>query len=147
MNNQFNRYYRIIRTILEIDSKTIHEELATALRPSAPSYTIVTRWAQRFREWKENVNDDPRSASPLSEVTGENIELVRQVISSDPHSTYHEIIPDASLSLSLSHETIERIIYDGLKMKKVTSRWVSYQPTDALRSTHRGDRSIMQTLV
>ena len=103
MNNQFNRYYRIIRTILEIDPKTIHEELVTALRPSAPSYTIVTRWTKRFCEGKEDVNDDPRSASSVSEFTGENIELVRQVISNDPRSTYDEIIPDASLS----HGTIE----------------------------------------
>ena len=27
MNNQLNRYYRKIRTTLEIDPKTIHEEL------------------------------------------------------------------------------------------------------------------------
>ena len=101
-----------------IDSKTIHEELVTALRTSAPSYTIVTRWAKRFREGKQDVNDDPRSTSPVSEFTGENIELVRQFISNDPHSTYDEIIPDASLS----HGTIERIIHDCLKMKKVTSR-------------------------
>ena len=126
MNNQFNLYYRIIRTILEIDRKTIHEEFVTALRPSAPSYTIVTRWAKHVRERKEDVNDDPRSSSPVSEFTGENIQLVRQVISNDPHSAYDEIIPDASLS----HGTIERIIHDCLKMKKVTSRWVSHQSTN-----------------
>ena len=126
MNNRSNRYYGTIRTILEIDPKPIHEELVIALRPSAPSYTIVTRWAKRFREGKEDVNDDPRSASPVSEFTGENIELVRQVISNDPHSTYDEIIPDASLS----HVTIERIIHDCLKMKKVTFHWVSHQPAD-----------------
>ena len=126
MNNQFNRYYRIIRIILEIDPKTIHEELVTALRPSTPSYTIVTRWEKRFREGKEDVNDNPQSASPVSECTGENVELVRQVISNDSHSTYDEIIPD----VSLSHGTIERIIHGYLKMKKVTSRWVSHQPTD-----------------
>ena len=126
INNQFNRYYTIIQTILDIDPKTIHEELVTALRPTAPSYTIVTRWAKHFREGKEDVNDDPGSASPVSKFTGENIELVRQVISNDPHSTYDEIIPDASLS----HDTIQRIIHDCLKMKKVTSRWVSHQPTN-----------------
>ena len=126
MNNQFNRYYRIIRTILGIDPKTIHEELVTALRPSTPSYTIVTRWAKRFREGKEDVNDNPQSASPVSECTGENVELVRQVISNDSHSTYDEIISD----VSLSHGTIERIIHGYHKMKKVTSRWVSHQPTD-----------------
>ena len=40
MDHKFNRYYRKIRTILDIDLKTIH---VTALEPSAPSYTIVTR--------------------------------------------------------------------------------------------------------
>ena len=47
-----------------------------------------------------------------------NIELVRQVISNDPHSTHDEIIAETFLS----YGTIERIVYDCLKMKKVTSR-------------------------
>jgi hypothetical protein len=59
MDNELNRYYIKIRTILEIDPMTIHEELVTALGPSAPSYTTVTRWAKRFREGREVVNDDP----------------------------------------------------------------------------------------
>ena len=61
-----------------------------------------------------------------SQFTGENIQLVRQVISSDTHSTYDEIIAETSLS----HGTIERIIHDCLKMKNVTSRWVPHQLTD-----------------
>ena len=51
-----------------------------------------------FEEGREDVNDHPPSTNPLSEFTGENIELLRQVISNDPHSTYDEIIPDTSLS-------------------------------------------------
>ena len=105
MNNQFNRYYRIIQTILEIDPKTIYEELVTALRPSTPSYTTVTRWAKCCRVGKKDVNDDPRSASLVSEFTGENIEPLRQVISNNPHSIYDEIIPDTSLSLSWHNRT------------------------------------------
>ena len=88
--------------ILEIDSKTIHEELVTALGPSAPSYTTVTGWAKHFREGREDVNDHPRSANLVSQFTDEHIQLVRQVISNDPHSTYDEIMPETSLSLSLS---------------------------------------------
>ena len=99
---------------MEVDSKTIHEELVIALRPSLPSCTTITRWTKRFRQGRENVNDHPRSASPLSQFTGENIQLLRQVISNDPHSTYHEILPDISLSLG----TMERIIHNCLKMKK-----------------------------
>ena len=62
MDNEFNRYYIKIRTILEIDSKTIHEKLGTILEPSASSNTTVTRWAKRCRQGRENVNDHPRSA-------------------------------------------------------------------------------------
>ena len=76
--------------------------------------------AKCFREGREDVNDHPQSASLLSEFTGENIQLVRQVISNDPHSVYDEIIPTTSLSSG----TIERTIHDWIKMKKVTSHWV-----------------------
>ena len=41
MDNELNRYYRKIPTILQIDPNTIHEELVTPLEPSAPSYTTV----------------------------------------------------------------------------------------------------------
>ena len=114
MDNEYNRYYIKIRTILGINPKTIHKELATALGSNAPSYPTVAEWAKRFREGRQNVNDDPRSARPLSELTDENIELVREVISNDPHSTYDDIIDETFLS----HDTIERIIHDCLKMKK-----------------------------
>ena len=67
MDNELNRYDRKIRTILEIDPKTIYEEFITALETSAPSYTTVTRWAKRFRQGRDDVNDHPRSASPLSQ--------------------------------------------------------------------------------
>ena len=62
---------------MEIDPKTVHEELVTALGPSASSYTTVTRWAKDVRQGREDVNDHPRSASPLSELTDENIQLLR----------------------------------------------------------------------
>ena len=96
---------------------------------NAPSYTTVTKWAKCFRQGREEVNDYLRSASPVSEFRGEHIELVRQIISNDPHSTYDEII----LETCLSHDTIEGIIHDCLKMKEVTSRWVPYQLTDEQR--------------
>ena len=47
---------------------TIHEQLATALGPNAPSYRTVAKWAERFREGREDVNDHLRSGRPLSEL-------------------------------------------------------------------------------
>ncbi|CAF4957620.1 unnamed protein product [Rotaria sp. Silwood1] len=78
MNNEFDRYIKI-GTLLGMDPKTIHVELATALGPNAPSYTTSARWAKCFREGREDLNDDP----PVSELTAESIELVRQVSGAD----------------------------------------------------------------
>ena len=66
MDNEYNSYYIKIRTILVINPKTIHEELATALESKSPSYPTVAEWTKRFREEREDVNDDPRSGSPVS---------------------------------------------------------------------------------
>ncbi|CAM4823498.1 unnamed protein product [Rotaria magnacalcarata] len=116
----------VVRTILGINPKAIHEELATALGPKAPSYPTVAEWAKRFREGREDVNDDPRSDRPVSVLTDENVEVVRQVINNDPHSTYDDIIAETFLSRG----TIEQIIHNYLKMKKVTSRWIPHQLND-----------------
>ncbi|CAF3525383.1 unnamed protein product, partial [Rotaria sp. Silwood2] len=68
---------------------TIHEELPTALGSKAPSYPTVSEWAKRFHEGREDVNDNPRSGYPVSKLTDENIELVREVINNDPHSRWN----------------------------------------------------------
>jgi len=126
MDNEFNRYYIKIRTILGINAKTICEELTDALGYDAPSYATVKRWVKRFREGRDDVDDDPRSGRPVFMLTDENIERVRQVIEDDRHSTYDDIMAETSLC----YDTIERIIHDCLKMRKVTSRWVAHQLTD-----------------
>ena len=61
MDNEYNRYYTKIRTILGINPKTVHEELATVWGSNAPLYPAVAEWAERFHEGREDVNDDPRS--------------------------------------------------------------------------------------
>ncbi len=43
MADEFNRYYIDIRTILEIDAKTICEELTTALGSDTPAYSTVAK--------------------------------------------------------------------------------------------------------
>ena len=68
MNNEYNRYYIRIRTILRIAPTTIHEKLATALGPDALAYRTVAKWAERFREGREDVNDDLRSGRQVSEL-------------------------------------------------------------------------------
>ena len=79
MDIEYDRYYIKIRTILGINPKTIKEELATALGPKTPSYPTVVMWTGRFREGREDVNDDSPSGRPVSELTDENIGLVERL--------------------------------------------------------------------
>ncbi|CAF0925819.1 unnamed protein product [Rotaria sordida] len=103
---------------MKVDGKTICDKLTTALGSDAPSYRTVKRWAKHFREGREDVSNDYRSDRPVPVLTDENIECIRQIIEDDPHSTYNDIIAETSLS----HGTVERIIHDCLKMRKVISR-------------------------
>ena len=68
MNHEYNRYYIRVRTILRMAPMTTHVELATALGPDAPAYRTVAKWAERFRQGREDVNDDLRSGRPVSEL-------------------------------------------------------------------------------
>ena len=45
---------------MQIDQKTVHEELVTALDPTAPSHTTGARWAKHFRQGREDVNHHPQ---------------------------------------------------------------------------------------
>ena len=95
--------------------------------PNTPSYLTVVRWVSCFREEREDANDDPRSGHPVSGLTDENIELVRQILNDDPpHSTHDEIIAQTALS----HGNIERIIHDCLKMKTNDISLGLYQLSD-----------------
>ena len=58
MPDEFNRYYIKNRVILEINPKTIFDELTETLGPDTPSYSMVKNWAKRFREGREDVIDD-----------------------------------------------------------------------------------------
>ena len=91
MDDEYNRWYIKIQTILEINPKTIHEALTIALAPKALLCRTVVMWSRGCHQGRENVNDHPRSASPLSELHGENIKLVRDDINNDPYSVYDDI--------------------------------------------------------
>ena len=80
----------------------------------------MRRLKKYFEEGRDYVNDEYRSGRPASILTNENILRVRQLIEDGPHSTDDDIIA----KISLSHGTIERIIHDCLKIRKVTLRYL-----------------------
>jgi histone-lysine N-methyltransferase SETMAR len=125
MEKQQYRSYIKTRASLEDTPTEIHNGLVTVYGPQASSYSTVLRWSKRCEEEKMDVEDKPRSGRPVTQTTTENIEWVRSIIEADPHSTYDDIEAETLLSRG----TIETIIHERLKMKKVTSRWVPHNLT------------------
>ena len=80
MDGQLNRFCRKIPTILQIDPNTIHQEL----------WSSVLHHLQQLQDEKNVFIKEEKISStclrPLSQFTGENIQLIRQVISNDPRS-------------------------------------------------------------
>lgn len=125
MEKEPYRFYIRTRTILGLKAPAIHDELTRAYGEGAISYSTVQRWSKFFQEGNMEIEDNPRSGRPVSKITPENIQLVQSLIQEDPHCTYDDIQADTELSRG----TINRIIHDHLKMKKVTSRWVPHELT------------------
>lgn len=129
MKSENLRFYIQVRFRLGITLKEIFKELKVALPGNAPSLSTVTRWFNKFKGGVEDLKDQNRPGRPITETTPVNIERVRTVIESDPWCTFDEIEAETSLSRG----TIQSIIHDHLKLRKLTSRWVPHQLTDKNR--------------
>ena len=129
MKSENLRFYIQVRLKLGIAVNDIFKELKSALPDNAPSLLTVIRWFNKFRNGNENLEDKHRSGRPITETTPTNIDRIRKVIDNNPWSTYDDIEAETLLSRG----TIQTIIHDHLKLKKITSRWVPHQLSEENR--------------
>ena len=129
MKSENLRFYIQVRFKLGIALNEIFKELKAALPDNAPSLSTVTRWFKKYKQGSEDINDKPRQGRPITETTPVNIDKVRAVIENDPCCSYDEIEAETSLSRG----TIQTIIHEHLKMRKLTSRWVPHKLTEKNR--------------
>ena len=80
----------------------------------------VFEWHKRFREGREEVEDDPKSGRPLSAKTDRNIELVNQLVRQDRRLTIRMMAEE----LEMSKESVRTILVENLGMKKICARMV-----------------------
>lgn len=90
MNKENFGFYIKVRTALNVEATTIHDELRAVFGDEAPSYRTIARWAQWFREEREEIDDDERSGRPVTESTPENIEEIHSIVSDNHHTTIAE---------------------------------------------------------
>ncbi|CAF0904142.1 unnamed protein product [Rotaria sordida] len=136
MDKEHFRFYIKVRTALHIEPIVIYNELYTVFVDEVPLLRTVQRWSKRFREGREEVEDEERPGRPITETTSENIEQVRDLIKDDPYATIDEL----EARSGLSHGTVQRIVSDHLQFKKVTARYVVKHLTNSQKAERQIDR-------
>ena len=84
------------------------------------SRTRIFEWHKRFREGREDVEDDPKCGRPTTSRTNENVERVREKVRNDCHLTVRMIADE----LSMNSERVWKIITEDLGMRKVCAKMV-----------------------
>ena len=84
------------------------------------SRTHLFEWHRRFREGREEVEDDLKSGRPFTSRTDENVECVRQKVLSDRRLTVRMI----AYELAMNSERVWRIIMEDLGMRKICAKMV-----------------------
>ena len=85
------------------------------------SRTRIFAWHKRFREEREDVEDNPRSGRPTTSRTNENVERVREKVRSDRRLTVRMIADE----LNMNSERVWSIITEDLRMRKVCAKMVA----------------------
>lgn len=96
--------------------------MVNVLGESAPSKTMVCKWAREFKHGRTSIEDDPRSGCPKSATTLEIIQKVHDMVMNDRRVKVREV----SEAIGISKERVGHILHEELKMKKLCARWVPH---------------------
>ena len=86
----------------------------------------VHEWFTRFRDGREDINDDKHTGRPKSVITENSIEIVREFIKNDHKSSLNFMKSE----LNISKTPIYRILADHLGLRKVCACFVPHKLTD-----------------
>jgi transposase len=77
------RSYIKTRWLLGLTATQIHGELTIAYGHGVVSYRTVAHWIHRFSSGREALDDDPRPGRPISVITQQNIDAVKDLANDD----------------------------------------------------------------
>jgi histone-lysine N-methyltransferase SETMAR len=86
----------------------------------APSQRFVYKWAQRFRDGRKSLEDDPRSGRPKT--TAGLAEAISEILQERPF----ESVRTLAATLEVSRETIRETLHNELGLRKFVIRLVPH---------------------
>ena len=97
------------------------------------SRTRVYEWCEQFREGRELVTNEAHGHIRPTAVTPVNIARIEQMILENRRVTVRDIAAEVNISVG----SVETIIHDHLRFRKICARWVPRQLTFDQKWTRR----------
>ena len=116
------RAYIKARSKFGCSLKQLMTELSTTEVPSCVSYDTVRRWKNRFESDVEFIKNAPKSGRPKFASRKEIVSKIKEIIEGDARFTVRDIARKVSISLS----TVQLIMEEHLKDRKIFARWVPH---------------------
>ena len=121
------RSYILTKCRQDVPAAAIHSELVVAWGDQAPCIRTVQNWIARFNAGDESTEDKPRVGRPITATCTANVDRVQVLIDDDPHISFTLLEAETGLCRG----SLQRIVHDCLRIRKVSSRWVPHTLTVA----------------
>ncbi|KAK7575531.1 hypothetical protein V9T40_011817 [Parthenolecanium corni] len=114
----------------------IYRQLCETYGEGCLDISRVRRWRRQFIEGRTSVDDEARSGRPSDSVTDAHIERVRQLLKEDSRLTLSEL--RSKMPIDCGRTSIRTIVYDKLRYRKLSARWVPKLLTDVHKNQRQG---------
>ena len=105
---------------MKLNVQETFEMLTVAFGKSTMSRTLVQLWYNRFRQSREDVNDDARPGRPSTLTIDENIKALKKIILDNRRNTIREVADN----VDISYDSCQAIITNVLGIKGATAKIV-----------------------
>ena len=115
VNNDDQRAYIKIETLRGKTPTEIHSSLMEVCGVDTVDRSTISRWAQRFREGRLSMENDPKSGRPRTSTDDQSVERVLQILQEDCRMTCEEIAHSAGISRASAY----RILTERLHKRRI----------------------------
>jgi len=118
----FEEQHMIIRFLHLCGMKPIeiHQQLSETCIDGVMDVKNVHLWVRQFKEGRMSCENKPKESWPCTSRSEDMIARVDQMVMEDHSLTVKEIAANAGISVG----SVDTILHDYLKMRKVSVRWV-----------------------
>lgn len=104
----------------------IHQEMTKVYGDDIPSVQTVRKWVRDLEEGRESLEDEQRSGRPVSASTEATVTAIQMRVEADRRVRIIDIAEEHDISFG----TVQKIITEDLKMRKLCAKWIPHILTD-----------------